>query len=65
MVPDMMAVYHLQKNKGTGVCALIWKSQITPIRVPQNFEFPFKLKPQRLSEVLRGQPEAFGRINID
>lgn len=37
MVPDMMAVYHLQKNKGTGVCALIWNSQITPIQAPQNF----------------------------
>lgn len=37
MVPDMMAVNHLQKNTGTGVCALIWNSQITPIQAPPNF----------------------------
>lgn len=34
MVPDMMAVYHLQKNKGTGVCAMIWNNQIPPVQPP-------------------------------
>lgn len=39
MVPDMIAVYHLQKNKGTGVCALMWNRQITCSTPPP----PFKL----------------------
>lgn len=37
MVPDMIAVYHLQKNKGTGVYALTWNRQITPFQTHQNF----------------------------
>lgn len=57
MVPDMIAVYHLQKNKQTGVYALTWNRQIIPIQTRQTFKFPFKLKSQQPSEELRGALE--------
>lgn len=53
MVPDMIAVYHLQKNKGSGVYDLIWNRQITPFHTRQKFQFPFT-KSQQPSEELRG-----------
>lgn len=52
MVPDMIAVYHLQKNKGTGVYALTWNRQIiAKTLIPIE---GWELKSQKLSEELRG-----------
>lgn len=56
MVPDMIAVYHLQKYKGTGVYTLTWNRQITPIQTHWSLKFSLKVE---VSEAVWGAQRDF------